>query len=97
VFGLAASGVARRRGGADFFDFIEPLLARHRFDRQLGGAEWLDHFGTLSGEPGAADVMRSMIERGSSRPVEDIETILKSAGVPMNVAGNAIVLGSTAI
>jgi hypothetical protein len=97
VFALAASGVARRRGGADFFDFIEPLLARHRFDRQLGGADWLDHFGTLSGEPGAADVMRSMIERGSSRPVEDIETILKSAGVPMNVAGNAIVLGSTAI
>lgn len=94
VFALAASSVARRRGGSDF---IKPLLARHRSDRHLGSAEWLAHFGTLSGEPGAADVMRSMSERGSSQPVKDIETTLKSAEVPMNVAGNAIVLGSTAI
>lgn len=97
VFALAASSVARRRGGSDFFDFLKPLLARHQSDRHLGSAEWLGHFGALSGEPGAADVMRSMIERGSSQPAKDIETILKSADVPMNVADNAIVLGSTAI
>lgn len=97
VFALAASGVARRRGGSDFFDFIKPLLARHQSDRHLGSAEWLGHFAALAGEAGAADVMRSMIEQGSTQPVKDIETILKSADVPMNVVGNAIVLASTAI
>jgi hypothetical protein len=97
VFALASSGVARRRGGSDFFDFIKPLLARHQSDRHLGSAEWLGHFATLAGKPGAANVIRSMIEHGSSQPVKDIETILKSADVPMNVVGNAIVLGSSAI
>ena len=97
VFALAASGFARRHGGSDFFDFLKPLLSRHQTDRHVGSAEWLDHFATLGGEPGAADTMRSMIERGSSQPVKDIETILKSADVPLHVVGNAIVLASTAI
>lgn len=97
VFALAASGVARRHGGSDFFDFLKPLLARHQTDRHLGSAEWLDHFATLGGDPGAADAMLSMIGRGSSQPVTDIETILKSGDVPLNVVGNAIVLAPTAI
>jgi len=97
VFALAAAGVARRHEGTTFFDFIKPLLTRHQSDRRLGGTEWLDYFDGFNDDRQAGDVMRVMIERGSSQPLKDVETILKSGNVPLTVAGNTIILSSAAI
>ncbi len=97
VFALAASGAARRHGGTNFFDFIKPLLARHQSDRRLSGTEWIDFFDGLKGDKQAGDAMRAMIERGSSQPLKDVETVLKSGNVPLTVTGNSIILTSAAI
>ncbi len=97
VFALAASGVARRHGGSNFFDFINPLLTRHQADRRLGGTEWLDYFDGLNDDKHTGDVMRAMIQRGSSQPLKDVETILKSGDVPLTVTGNTLMLSSAAI
>ncbi|KQN08779.1 hypothetical protein ASE79_12745 [Sphingomonas sp. Leaf28] len=97
VFALAASGVARRHGGSNFFDFINPLLTRHQADRRLGGTEWLDYFDGLNDDKHAGDVMRAMIQRGSSQPLKDVETILKPGNVPLTVTGNTLMLSSAAI
>lgn len=97
VFALAASGVARRHDGSNFFDFINPLLTRHQADRRLGGIEWLDYFDSLNADKQAGDVMRAMIQRGSSQPLKDVETILKSGDVPLTVTDNTLILSSAAI
>ncbi len=97
VFALAASSVARRQGGNDFYDFIRPLLTRHQSDRHLGGNEWLAYFAEASGAPGTADIMRSMIEQGSEQPMKDIMTILNASHVPFRTSQDAILLGTTAI
>lgn len=97
VFALAASGIARQHGGTDFFDFIKPLLIQHRSDRHLSGAEWLGYFFKLSGEAPTADIMRSMINKGSGQSVSDIATILRAGNVPISTTQDTITLAATAI
>jgi hypothetical protein len=97
VFALAGAGAVRQRGGADVFDFIRPLLARHRSDRLLGSADWLAHFVAVSGNAAAGDAMRLLVEQGSNDPVQEITKILRSGGIPFSGTGGSVLLGPTAI
>jgi hypothetical protein len=97
VFALAASGVARHAGGADFFDFIKPLLARHRSDPVLGGDEWIRYFETVSQTSTSGNAIRLLVEQGSDHPAKAVEAILRSGHIPLSSNGAAVVLAPTAI
>jgi hypothetical protein len=97
VFALAGAGAIHKKGGADVFDFIRPLIARHRSDRLIGSADWLDHFVAVSSNAAAGDAIRLLLEQGSANPAQEITTILRSGNVPFSAIGGSVVLAPVAI
>lgn len=97
VFALAGAGVARQRGGSDVFDFIRPLLDQHRSDRMIGSADWIAHFNATSGNDVASDAIRSLLEKGSNSPAQEIAAILQSGDVAFSGTATSVTLASTSI
>lgn len=97
IAATAATAATRAKGGHDYFDFIRPLLAQHGSDRLLGADDWLSHFRAISQDEVSADIMRTLLEKGSERPAEKVEKLFRRTGVPFSRTGEAITLARTVI
>jgi hypothetical protein len=81
VFALAAQGAVRRIGGADYFEFLRPLLTAHRRDRELSGSDWLDHLTEMTGNPASARAINRLVNEGADDPAAIISTLFTLTNV----------------
>jgi hypothetical protein len=84
VFGLVAEAALRRvRPGADYFDFIAPLIQAHRGERVLSAEAWRAELTRLSGDPSLAEDLRRLCDDGVDDPAVLIAAMFRRAGVAM--------------
>ncbi|HEY0028816.1 MAG TPA: hypothetical protein VGC35_13195 [Allosphingosinicella sp.] len=94
VFALAAQGAVRRNGGADYFDFLRPLLDAHREDRKLSGSDWLHHLTELTGNPASAMAIGKLVNEGSDDPAATISTLFTLTNVSHTRSAAGLRLGA---
>jgi hypothetical protein len=97
VFALAGTGVVKKDGGQDFFDFIRPLLQAHQVDRTLGDADWLSRLEQLSDGQKAAAVIRTMLDQSTDHPDLKLEELFQETGIPFTKTQKAPALSSSVI
>jgi hypothetical protein len=81
AFALAAQGAVRGNGGADYFDFLRPLLTAHRKDRELSASDWLDHLTETTGNPASAMAISKLVNEGADDPAAIISTLFTLTNV----------------
>jgi hypothetical protein len=82
VFGLVAEAAIRRaRPGADFLDFIGPLVQARRPEGVLGAEAWRAELTRVSGDASLAEDIRRITDDGVDDPAALIASLFQRAGV----------------
>jgi len=93
VWAMAAEGAVRQRGGADWFDFLKPLIDANRADGVITREEWLSALTAASRDRSLRLDIERMLDDGVRDPGAVIGRLFDRTGVTYRRDGGRIVLG----